>query len=406
MLSISTGSRNTLTSGYSSFTDSQLFFGSQFWPENSQTNSQDMSVSSRNSQQSSQEESDPKFLNSYHLKPLLFGDLNGLPQFEEDKRRAKEKADGDILAKECQTFREALNNVHQLVAGTEKNTAVCQTVVDKIDDFTSTIQTKLNSLQSDISHQFETLLNKAASQKEVLIDLEERVQKHDSASANLCSNLQSLKNDLQCLKEEQMREQKMVEEAVTLLSTLVSEQSAKPTSVRLMDNAIQTSPGLEPPFQNNLQGKKLKSTLASISNNLEQDKPEVPRRGQSSIRGSRKLTLKKHRRTKKSPPVLSGRRKHAVTDENTQPLMETETVKDGLTQGNLKPPKTAIRSLATGCLISPRSCWSQDSNSSACLLEIEPEKLSAKSRAATPSKTGGLWQLFDTDEDAEVLVIE
>lgn len=47
--------RNGATSGYSSFTDSQIFFGSQFWPENSQGLSQDMSVSSRTSQQSSQE---------------------------------------------------------------------------------------------------------------------------------------------------------------------------------------------------------------------------------------------------------------------------------------------------------------------------------------------------------------
>lgn len=38
--------RNVSTSGYSSFTDSQIFFGTQFWPENSQSTSQDMSLSS------------------------------------------------------------------------------------------------------------------------------------------------------------------------------------------------------------------------------------------------------------------------------------------------------------------------------------------------------------------------
>lgn len=46
--------RNVATSGYSSFTDSQFFFGSQFWPENSQGTSQDMSLSSMASQQSSE----------------------------------------------------------------------------------------------------------------------------------------------------------------------------------------------------------------------------------------------------------------------------------------------------------------------------------------------------------------
>lgn len=34
------------TSGYSSATDSQLFFGSQCWPNNSQSMSQDVSLSS------------------------------------------------------------------------------------------------------------------------------------------------------------------------------------------------------------------------------------------------------------------------------------------------------------------------------------------------------------------------
>lgn len=42
------------TNSYCSFADTQFFFGSQFWPENSQSASQDVSLSSRNSQQSSE----------------------------------------------------------------------------------------------------------------------------------------------------------------------------------------------------------------------------------------------------------------------------------------------------------------------------------------------------------------
>lgn len=42
------------TNSYCNFTDAQFFFGSQFWPENSQSVSQDVSLSSRNSQQSSE----------------------------------------------------------------------------------------------------------------------------------------------------------------------------------------------------------------------------------------------------------------------------------------------------------------------------------------------------------------
>ncbi|XP_068170416.1 interactor of HORMAD1 protein 1 [Antennarius striatus] len=393
MLNISTGSRNTSTSAYSSFTDSQLFFGSQFWPENSQTTSQDMSLSSRNSQQSSQEESDPKFLNSYHTKPLLFGELNGVPEFEEEKKRAKEKADSGVLAKECQHFRETLSNIHQLVAGTEKNTSVCQTVFEKIEDFASTMQMNLNSLRSDILHQFETLTTKVASQKEALIGLEERVQKHDSTTATLCSNLQSLKNDLQCLKKEQMREQTLVEEALELLSTLVSEQSANPTSVIKMENASQTSPGLEVPLYNVLQDNKLESTL---SNYIEHNKPEVPPKDVSSNIGRRKFTLKRHRRPKKRPLVLSEKSKFKVRADNGQHLMTTETFKENLIPNNLNSSKREVGSNPAGCVITPLSCWSQDSNNSASLLGI----FSAESRTATPLKTEGLWQLFDMDYDS------
>lgn len=39
------------------------------------------------------------------------------------------------------------------------------------------VKHNLTSFQSDISHQFETLLNEVNSQKEIMTDLEERVKK-------------------------------------------------------------------------------------------------------------------------------------------------------------------------------------------------------------------------------------
>lgn len=47
--------------------------------------------------------------------------------------------------------------------------------------FLHPVQTNINGLQSDISQQFETLLNKVNSQNEVMTELEERVQK-----VNIC----------------------------------------------------------------------------------------------------------------------------------------------------------------------------------------------------------------------------
>ncbi|XP_038553049.1 interactor of HORMAD1 protein 1 [Micropterus salmoides] len=430
MLSIPTGSRNVATSGYSSFTDSQLFFGTQFWPENSQGTSQDMSLSTRTSQQSSQEGSDPKFINTYHTKPLLFGELKDknkafgiLDKFEEDKKRAKEKTDSDILAKECRHFRETLNNIQQLVAGTERNTAVCQTVLQKFDNFVSTLENNLNSFHSDISQQFETLLNKVNSQKEMITELEERVQKSGHTTAELHSYLQSLNNSLGCLRGEQERERNILEEALKLLSTLVSEHSAKPSAERVMDSTVQTSPGLEKPHSNMLQDNTLKGTqLTCMSNNREYNQTVFPSQDPSGIIGKRKFTSRGYRRHKKRPLVLSQKSKRSVTDENSHvltncnkrqnvsaPLCERRdvnrvTCQDSLTPDCLIPLNRDTRSMAAGCFITPLSCWSQDSNSSVYLAGIDStlEKVSAESRTGTRAEPKSLWQLFDIDCDSDL----
>ncbi|XP_062419911.1 interactor of HORMAD1 protein 1 [Pungitius pungitius] len=292
MLGIPTGSsdktlhRNGANSGYCSFTDSQFHFGSQFWPENSQGLSQDMSLSSRTSQQSSQEGSDPKFLSNYHTKPFLFGELKDkckafgiLDKFEDEKKRAKEKTDSDVLAKECIHFREALNNIQQLVASTERNTAVYQPVLTKFDNFVSTLQNHFSSLQGDISLQIETLFTTVNSQKEMITGLEETAQKNWETTAELSSNLQSLKNSLQSLREEHESERNMLEQVLKLLSTLVSEHSAKRSPKRVTDKAIQTSPELQQQSSTILQENKLEGfdpILEKISSESKRSIPVTP----------------------------------------------------------------------------------------------------------------------------------
>ncbi|XP_042367208.1 interactor of HORMAD1 protein 1 [Plectropomus leopardus] len=366
MLSIPTGSRNVSTSGYSSFTDSQVFFGSQFWQENSQGNSQDMSMSSRASQQSSQE-------------------------------------------------------IQQLVAGTERNAAVCQTVLQKFDNFASTMQSNLNSLQSDISQQFETLLNKVISHEEMMAKLEDGVQKSGPPSAEVCSNLQSLKSSLECQREEQERQRNLLEEGLKLLNTFVSEHSAKSSSERVTDSAIQTSPEPDQPSYDILQDNKLESTqLTRKSYNLEHNQAEVSHQDRSCITGKRKFPLSGHKRLKKRALVLSQRSKRTVTDENRKPLINcdknlnvptplsecrdpnTVTGQNSLNTQCQIPTKKEVRSIAEGCLITPLSSWSQDSNSSECLPGVESilEKVSAESKTdRTPEKHEGLWQLFNMDCD-------
>ncbi|XP_034545128.1 interactor of HORMAD1 protein 1 isoform X2 [Notolabrus celidotus] len=401
MLSLQTGSRNVATSGYSSFTDSQLFSGSLFWPENSQGGSQDMSWSSRTSQQSSQEGSDPKFLSSYHTKPLLFGDVKDrnkafgiLDKFEEDKKKAKEKTDRDHLTKDFLHFQETLSNIQQQVAGTEENTVICKTILEHFDKFSSTY--------------------KVNSHKNVTTDLEERVLKSGESTTELGSNLQCLKKSVECLREEQERERNMLEEALKLLSILVTECSAKSSPKVAVDSAIQTSPGLEQQISNSLQDNKLEDS--QLSNNFKHSQDEVPPWDPDRTLGKRKLALRGQRRCKKRPLVLSQRSKHAFTDENSQPSIncnkqqnvsepryECHDMNNNQDGHCLKPLNRGIRSKAEGCVITSVSCWSRDSGSPDFLAGNKSflDNFFEESKTATPVKPEGLFALFDKGRNLE-----
>lgn len=171
-----------------------------------------------------------------------------------------------------------------------------------------------------------------------------------------------------------------------------------------MDVSIQTSPTVfsEALHHNNLEATKLTCVSRSLGHNQPKILPHDPshRRRNLSPRGQKR---------KKRPLVLSQRSKH--TDENCRPESNSNkqqkvpqckivTNQDSVSL-DLKQLKRD-RSRAGGCLITPLSCWSQDSNSSLCLQGIEPvlEKLPAESRTGTPTKPAGLWQLFDMDSDS------
>lgn len=384
------------TSGYSSVTDSQLFVGSQFWPENSQAASQSVSLSSKTSTQNSQEGSDPIPLSSYQTKPLLFGEakekskgFNILDKFEEDKKKTKENLDSNILANECVYIRDTLNKIQQLATGTEKNSAVFHTVLEKIDGFASALQNNLISLQSDISLQLQTLLNKVNSQSEAMTGLVDRMEKTGCTTTELGSSVLSLKNSVECLKKDHESERDMLEEALKLLSALVSKDSAKPSPVTVMDSIIQTSPSLTQSFCKSLQENTLESSQPSGICKA------VPHQDTTCFIGKRKRSKFFSARRKKRPLVIPQKSKQAISEEKRpspincikKPLSERNNLKE-----NRSPE-------ASRCFYTPLSCWSQDSNSSACLNGIEPILDTTE-----PSvKPGGLWQLFELgcefDED-------
>lgn len=223
----------------------------------------------------------------------------------------------------------------------------------------------------------------------------------------LAANLESIKNSLECLREDRKRKQSMVDEALKLLNVLVEKNSVRAAAVRVMDTAAQTSPEFVRPVCDKLPENKLNDTQRKCV----WHKLEPPQCTTQSI-GRKKLSLKGHR-SQKRPLVLSQGSKCSVADENRPPLRTcvkqqkvckpiTVPQQDSIVPGRVKGESRRSRG-GRGSLLTPLSCWSQDSNSSLCpemdLIPISG-KLSSESPTGTPPHPAGLWQLFDMDSDS------
>ncbi|MCJ8729606.1 hypothetical protein PDJAM_G00108300 [Pangasius djambal] len=241
------------TCDYSSLPDSQFLFGSQTWPENSQSFSQEISGQSRGSQQASQEINETKVSTSYHSKPVLFGDskvtnISGgramgiLDRFEEEKRKAKEI---EILIGVRQ-LQESLENIKKTflncIDGSCDITRAA--VAEGMDNFRKTIQDNFATIKESIASQTELLMNQTH------IEMEDNEVKTSLALKDLSSIVLSLQRDLESLKLEQSKEQSLLGEIVSLLGTITTAHStgAHPSPVRMIDNTVQTSPGLVAQF--------------------------------------------------------------------------------------------------------------------------------------------------------------
>ncbi|XP_077385733.1 interactor of HORMAD1 protein 1 [Festucalex cinctus] len=381
----STGYRNAATN----FTDTQFFFGSQFWRENSQSLSQDMNLSARNSQQSSQECSDPKISTRYQSKPLLFGDPKDnnafLDAFEEAKKKAKEKSESDMFAKECLQIRETLTTIQQIVSNTEEKTSLCEAILQKLSNLSSTLQ-NVSSIQSEHTQQFNMLLNTVNSQKEMMTELEQRVQKNGDSNMELAANMHS---DVESLRQEQnkasLKQQSMLEEALQLLNALVSEHSGKLCPVKVTDKAMQTSPG---------QDKGVQTA---------HDSPNSP---VSALDCPVRMRKKKPSRR----PLVRQRSKHTVANENSQPRVDSSKQPNvsrslGDRPGPSKPssrgPEILLQlnaksraSNAAGGFITPLSFWSQESNGPERAQNTDPNSEIVLIESSPPD---ALWQLFEMD---------
>lgn len=205
----------------------------------------------------------------------------------------------------------------------------------------------------------------------------------------------------------------MIEEVLKLLSTFVNEHSAKPIMKRVMDVAIQTSPVQEHLVSDILcHNKREAMKLTRMSNKLGHNRSKVlPKDPRPTVR-KRKDPPRSQKNTRK-PLLLSQRNKHIpVPDENCHPeknfnkQQKTFPGKEVINQDSVCPHyikhQTMDKSKAMSCLISPFTCWSQDSLNSHCVQKMEPvmEKLSG-SRSGTPVSPRGPWQWFDMNSDSE-----
>ncbi|XP_036425559.1 interactor of HORMAD1 protein 1 [Colossoma macropomum] len=271
------------TSDYSSLTDSQLLFGSQFWPENSQGFSQELSGPFRGSQPASQEISELKVSTSYHSKPLLFGDgkaanitggktLGILDRFEEEKRKAKEN---EIVSHGFRQLHESLENIKRTILNVIEGSCDFnkKTVAEGIDSLRKTIQDDLANVKESIAGQAEVLANlqnqthKERKDSEAKKIMKQQCKHHKLeyftfyihtlkeislfsqttlAVKDLSSLVLSLQQDLESLREDQRKEHSVFGELQSLLGTIMATQScgALPRPVRMTDNTVQTSPGL------------------------------------------------------------------------------------------------------------------------------------------------------------------
>ncbi|KAI2663728.1 Interactor of HORMAD1 protein 1 [Labeo rohita] len=241
------------TSDYSSLSDSQFLLGSQMWPDNSQGFTQEMSGQSRGSQHTSQEMKEMMVSSSYSSKPFLFGGdgkisnftggkfVGMLDKFEEEKRKAKEKYEREIVTHGILQLQESLENTREiLLSRIEGSNDLTNVVVEKMDTFSKTIEGYLNSVKEGITCQFETL------QSQTQTETADREARSSLAAKELGSSMLNLQRDLEHLKAEQSKEQGMLGKILSELSTLISihKPMTGPGSARMIDSEVQTSPGL------------------------------------------------------------------------------------------------------------------------------------------------------------------
>nr|XP_014350196.1 PREDICTED: coiled-coil domain-containing protein 36 isoform X2 [Latimeria chalumnae] len=239
MLSIPTGtganktsSRNSAPSDYSSLTDSQFLFGSQFCPENSQSTLQEYSLQSKayqNSQQNSQD-IEPNFYTKYQRKPSLFGvdnkqkssvpNFGGKPRgilekFEISKKKTKDDNESDSISSLISQTQECMQGMQRSLSQCEEKVqSGTKTILDGLEKISKTVQENSDSHYGSIL----SALTARSNVEQALLEMEKQLATKDTDISELKSGMQVLQEGLEVLKTQQNVQYQTVCEHITSLT--------------------------------------------------------------------------------------------------------------------------------------------------------------------------------------------
>ncbi|KAM7040700.1 interactor of HORMAD1 protein 1 [Acridotheres tristis] len=253
--------RSSAASDYSSLSDSQLLFGSQFCSENVQSAAAPLELGTQPGQQNSQD-SEPSIFTKYQTKPQLFdeetrgkGSLNFgagrvksvLENYEVNKNKIKEKYDREVLSSFISSTKDRFQELQASFEKFEekfdsklKSSLVCQ------ETFSKTLQ---DALQSHSSLVLKALTDKS-QMEQALLEMERRLAAKDVEISDMKSSIQLLKEGQESLPA-QLNEQflKTCKELGFLNLCNTSAEQHTLVSIaslphRTADKSVQTSPGL------------------------------------------------------------------------------------------------------------------------------------------------------------------
>ncbi|XP_030062931.1 interactor of HORMAD1 protein 1 isoform X1 [Microcaecilia unicolor] len=182
--------RNSVPSDYSSLTDSQLLFGSQFCPDNSQPTSLDFGAQSKQQKSSdhNSQDSESSIFVKYQTRPHLFGGdgkekgplhsygigkpKGFLEQFEENRKKAKDKQESEILSSLICHIQEGIQRLHTSFNQFEENeNSRNKSVLDGLENISKTFQENGHSYYGSIL----SAVTAKSSVEQALLEMENRL---------------------------------------------------------------------------------------------------------------------------------------------------------------------------------------------------------------------------------------